>query len=401
MSRMRTASSSSHSLSSPQGWRSRSLALSLAVAAALGLVGAGCFAPPETCGDCNGPGVGGNGGSTGGGGDRGSGGTSGTGGMLGTGGANASGGAPGTDGGSGTGGSGSGGKTGSGGAGLGGSGLGGTGAGGTGLGGSGLGGAGMGGSGVGGASVGGAGMGGAGVGGVGGAVIDSALVAWYQMDDGSGTTAVDGSGHGRNATLTPLGGGTAAFSTTHQVGTGAMNLASSSATVGGFAVVPASMQTMGATTAITISCWVNVRTERAWERIFDFGNSQTTGYMFLSTAQAQTTPNSPRFAISMTGNTAEQMINMTTPAVLSTNTWHHIAVVLGAGATYTGTLYIDKMVAGTNTAMTLRPSNLGSTSNNWIGRSQFSTADPLFDGLIDDFRIYSRALTATEITALP
>ena len=50
--------------------------------------------------------------------------------------------------------------------------------------------------------------------------------------------------------------------------------------------------------------------------------------------------------------------------------------------------------------MTLRPSNLASTTNNWIGRSQFAV-DPLFDGLIDDFRIYSRALTATEIAALP
>ena len=269
------------------------------------------------------------------------------------------------------------------------------------MGGAGVGGAGMGGAGVGGAGVGGAGMGGAGVGGVGGAMIDSALVAWYQMDDGSGTTAVDASGHGRNATLTPVGGGTAAFSTTHQVGTGAMNLASSSPTVGGFAVVPASLQTMGATTAITIACWVNVRTNRAWERIFDFGNSQTAGYMFLTTAQGMTTPNSPRFAISETGNTGEQVINMTTPAVLSAGAWHHLAVVLGAGNPYTGTLYIDKVVAGTNTAMTFRPSNLGNTTNNWIGRSQFNAADALFDGLIDDFRIYSRALSAAEIAALP
>jgi hypothetical protein len=288
--------------------------------------------------------------------------------------------------------------TGGGGSGAGGGGT--TGMGGSAAGGASAGGSGMGGSGMGGASMGGSGMGGASMGGAGG-VIDAALVAWYQMDEASGTTAVDSSGHARNATLSALGGGTAAFSTTHQVGTGSVNLTSSGAQgVGGLITVPASLQTMGATTAITIACWVNVRTERAWERLFDFGNSSTTGYMFLTTAQAATAPNSPRFAISQTGNTGEQAIDMTTPAVLSTGVWHHIAVVLGAGTTFTGTLYINKAVAGTNLAMTLRPSSLGSTTNNWIGRSQFAV-DPIFDGLIDDFRIYSRALSAAEIAALP
>jgi Concanavalin A-like lectin/glucanases superfamily len=332
----------------------------------LGFAGGGCFAPPERCSDCNGGASGGFGGARGNGGMLGSGGTFGVGGSMSMGGA---------------------------------TGARGSSAGGSGAGGAGMGGASMGGSGMGGAGTGGAGMGGAGMGGAGGA-IDTSLVAWYQLDDGSGTTAVDSSGHAGNATLMALGGGTAAFSTTHQVGTSALNLASSSATVGGFATLPASLPTMGATTAITIACWVNVRTERAWERVFDFSNGVSTGFIFLTTAQGVTTPNSPRFTISPTDKNGEQNIDMTTPAVLSTNTWHHIAVVLGAGATYTGTLYIDKAVAGRNTAMTLRPSTLGNTPNNWIGRSPFPN-DPLFDGLIDDFRIYSRELGAAEIAALP
>jgi hypothetical protein len=141
-----------------------------------------------------------------------------------------------------------------------------------------------------------------------------------------------------------------------------------------------------------------VRTGRLWQRVFDFGNSNTTGYMFLST-QSDSNPNSPRFAITTTTNTAEQQIIRTTPTVLSTGTWHHLAIVLGTGSTYTGTLYIDKVAVGSNNAMTLRPSNLGNTANNWIGRSQWP--DPYFDGYVDDFRIYRRALTATEISALP
>ena len=42
-----------------------------------------------------------------------------------------------------------------------------------------------------------------------------------------------------------------------------------------------------------------------------------------------------RFAITQTNNAGEQMI--TSAATLATG-WHHIAVVLDVGATYTGTI---------------------------------------------------------------
>ncbi len=48
--------------------------------------------------------------------------------------------------------------------------------------------------------------------------------------------------------------------------------------------------------------------------------------------------------------------------------------------------------------MTLRPSDLGATTQNWIGRSQYS--DPYLNGRVDDFRLYAGALSATEIAAL-
>ncbi|HSB02319.1 MAG TPA: LamG-like jellyroll fold domain-containing protein [Anaerolineales bacterium] len=42
---------------------------------------------------------------------------------------------------------------------------------------------------------------------------------------------------------------------------------------------------------------------------------------------------------------------------------------------------------------------LGSTTQNWIGRSEYSS-DPYLNGAIDEFRIYSRALSAAEVLAL-
>ena len=42
------------------------------------------------------------------------------------------------------------------------------------------------------------------------------------------------------------------------------------------------------------------------------------------------------------------------------------------------------------------PADLGTTTNNWLGRSQWD-ADGYFDGLLDEVRIYSEALSEAEI----
>jgi hypothetical protein len=219
-------------------------------------------------------------------------------------------------------------------------------------------------------------------------------VVWYKLDEASGTAAADSSGNARNGTVTVAGTGTGTFSTTHMVGTHALNLAGSSNANGAYVAIPASLNAMGATTAVTIACWVNVTTARNWARVWDFNNTSTTGYMFLTTQEQ--TSGFVRFAITTTSNSAEQQLS--SASALATG-WHHIAVVLAAGATYTGTLYIDGASAATNAAMTLHPSDLGNTANNWIGRSAFA-ADPYLAGLVDDFRVYNRALTAAEITML-
>ncbi len=99
-----------------------------------------------------------------------------------------------------------------------------------------------------------------------------------------------------------------------------------------------------------------------------------------------------RFAIKLNGS-AEQIIDG--QSALATGGWHHAAVTLNGA---TGTLYVDGVQVGQNTAMTLKPSDLGATTQNWIGRSQFP--DPYLNGRVDDFRFYSRALTASEIATL-
>src|SRR5262249_20869594 len=55
-------------------------------------------------------------------------------------------------------------------------------------------------------------------------------------------------------------------------------------------------------------------------------------------------------------------------------------------------------LVSTNPNMTLHPSVLGSTTRNYIGKSQYS--DPYFNGAVDDFQIYDHALSGDDVQAL-
>jgi len=50
-------------------------------------------------------------------------------------------------------------------------------------------------------------------------------------------------------------------------------------------------------------------------------------------------------------------------------------------------------------ATTLLPKDMGVTTQNWLGRSQWPD-DAFFIGSIDDFRIYSRPLSEGEVLYL-
>jgi hypothetical protein len=143
---------------------------------------------------------------------------------------------------------------------------------------------------------------------------------------------------------------------------------------------------VASTKDITVAAWVNWSGGNAWQRVFDFGND-TTSYMFLTPLSAA---NTMRFAITTASNTSEQILD-TDP--LPIGQWVHVALTLGGN---TGVLYVDgaPRVAG---QILLNPSDINSTMN-YIGKSQWP--DPLFHGMIDDFRIYDYALDQAQIANL-
>ncbi|WP_210586211.1 beta-L-arabinofuranosidase domain-containing protein [Streptomyces sp. GESEQ-35] len=147
---------------------------------------------------------------------------------------------------------------------------------------------------------------------------------------------------------------------------------------------------LGGASAITLSAWVKPTHDGNWARIFDFGND-TTRYLYLAARNANGVP---RFAVTTSGPGGEQGIDGT--AALPLNQWSHLAVTIAGG---TGTLYVNGTAVAQNTAMTLTPAALGTPANNWLGRSNF-VGDPVFAGAFDEFNLWSRALSAAEITQL-
>jgi hypothetical protein len=244
-------------------------------------------------------------------------------------------------------------------------------------------------------TAGGPGTGGLGLGG--NVASDPDLVLLYRFDEQSGTTAADTSGFPggpRNGTLMTVGMGTATFSTDHQVGTHALQLGGGTISDGGFVVIP-SLQ-MLAPEAATLVAWIKMTSPIATtlgSDLFSFSVDSSNYMSFLVNPRRATTS----FQI-LTGGLPLQKVQ--SDAAISTDTWHHMAVVLQAGSPYTATLYIDGAVAARNDTMMFHASDLGATPANYIGRAVFTSTMSYLAGFIDDFRVYRRALTAAEITAL-
>ncbi|MEV6304428.1 beta-L-arabinofuranosidase domain-containing protein [Actinoplanes sp. NPDC051861] len=205
-----------------------------------------------------------------------------------------------------------------------------------------------------------------------------ATSAHYPFDEASGTTAVDATGNGWNATL--AGGATR---TAGRSGSAVL-------LGGGSAYVSLPAGILAGAASFTIATWVRIDAAATWTRVFDLG-SGTGANMFLTPRSSAGTA---RYAITTGGSGGEQRIDA--PAALPTGTWTHVAVTHTGNV---GVLYVNGAEVARNSALTVRPSALGATTQNWIGRSQYA-GDPYLTAAVDNLRLYSRALSASEVSQL-
>lgn len=145
---------------------------------------------------------------------------------------------------------------------------------------------------------------------------------------------------------------------------------------------------------ISIASWLKLSQALAWDRLFDFNSGESNWFFFSPTGWNTNT------------STFGTRCAMRTPAVLapeimltetvSINVWHHIAIVFAKPFLR---YYLDGELKSELTNISISSDALGATNQNWIGRSVYA-ADPYLSGLVDDFRIYSGALTPAEVSEL-
>ena len=205
---------------------------------------------------------------------------------------------------------------------------------------------------------------------------------WFHLPliEGSGTAANDATGRFGVSTLTGgVGWGTG------RTGGSAPVLDGRS---GHIAMPPGVMEALA---DCTVSLWVYAdapAARRTW--LFSIGGSDITYFSLMANDVA----GRPRTVVTRTTGFGEQ--GAPGVAALPTGRWAHVALTLIGRAM---TLYVDGAVAGSNGEVDLAPYQMGKAVQNWIGRSPYA-ADPYFSGRVQDVRVHSRGLSATEVAAL-
>ncbi len=208
----------------------------------------------------------------------------------------------------------------------------------------------------------------------------ASIVAKYNFDSVNGNKVLDASGNGNDATLI---GGT-------KLVTGKSGSAVELNGDDGYVQLPDGI--VKNLSDFTIITWVYMESSQGYQRIFDFGNDTATN-MFLTSSGGNAGAKGLAFCITNGGSGKEEKIQKGTE--LESGKWVHVAISVSGN---TGTLYENGKKVGENSSMTLNPSKLGVTTKNYIGKSQYG--DPNFHGQIDDFCIYKRALSGTEIAGM-
>lgn len=204
--------------------------------------------------------------------------------------------------------------------------------------------------------------------------LNTGLVSYWKTDESSGNAADSvGSNTGTNTDVTYAAG---------KINNGAVFNGSSSR----LALPTGSLVPTTSGQAMSISLWVKSDTASnagSYRQLFSFkygfqfrwswgdGGANYGSFVYQTVSNAYSTPN----------------------LVISASTWHHIVCV------YDGTnmkLYIDGAQSGSDIAVTAGVRY--ETGNNFLGSSQ--APGDFYDGMLDEIGLWSKGLTAAEVTEL-
>ncbi len=216
------------------------------------------------------------------------------------------------------------------------------------------------------------------------------LLIHYNFENLTGTAVEDVSGNGvtahliNNAKVEEMG--------TYHV----LNLGSSN---GYLNMTTAAGKALASTDTYSISTYYFVEEDASLEGagFFLWSFSTSTAVGAADGKYAAYRLNAQRVATSTGGYQNE--VGIETGSASPKGVWKHVAYIQNG---LNASLYIDGVLIGSVTNMPRNSTNFGSTSPsyNWLGRPAFTTDSYLKDTKIADFRLYSKALTVSEVTQL-
>jgi hypothetical protein len=139
----------------------------------------------------------------------------------------------------------------------------------------------------------------------------------------------------------------------------------------------------------TIASWFKLPANQGNNtRLFDFGNDEATFMVLIP----RLNNNQVRYKITCPAGTFQRDITYTTPL----NQWVHMAISQKGNVFR---LYVNGQLQYTDSNSIVKPSAMGFTRDNYLGRSQWPN-DPYSDHQYDDFRIYNYGLSDEEVNQL-
>ncbi|MEV0585331.1 LamG-like jellyroll fold domain-containing protein [Nonomuraea sp. NPDC050310] len=142
--------------------------------------------------------------------------------------------------------------------------------------------------------------------------------------------------------------------------------------------------------------WVRPDVKNNWTGLFHLGDGLGSAGSYYQIQMQTQASGSTGLAVTFKGKTGpEERVHASPAQDVVANQWNHVAFTRQGPI---GTLYLNGQVIATRTDLTVGMTEVGPTTNNWLGRNGYP--DAAFDGLIDDVRLYTSTLTAADVAGM-
>ncbi|PJI95036.1 Ig-like domain repeat protein [Luteimicrobium subarcticum] len=221
--------------------------------------------------------------------------------------------------------------------------------------------------------------------------LTAGLVAYYPLDETTGTTAHDASGHSKDGTVTGAA--------TWNAGDG-FTFSGGASSAGNAITLPNNLVAGKDDVTVDLDVKVDASLAGNWF-LFNLGNAATfpngTGYLFVT---GKDSSSRYRGTFATAGYATE--VGAARPGGLATAAWKHVSLVVDGGTTAAPgsvSLYQDGVLVAQRRNVTTSPASITASTLNVIGRSAYA-GDNSFKGTIKDFRVYDRTLSGAEVATL-